>query len=126
MLVWSFAFLVSFTTSFLYALWLYWFDRYEREPLPLLLGLFVWGAVVAAGGALVLNHALALVILDWTHSESLTQSANASVVAPLVEESLKGLAVLLALLTFPREFDSWLDGMIYAGMVALGLSLIHI
>ena len=39
-----------------------------------------------------------------------------------MEEGLKGLAVLLVFLFFHREFDSVLDGIIYAGVTALGFA----
>ena len=36
---------LSFAPMFLYACILWWFDRYEKEPLPLLVAAFLWGAV---------------------------------------------------------------------------------
>ena len=42
--------------------------------------------------------------------------------APPVEEILKGLAVLLVYLIFRSEFDSVLDGIVYAGITALGFA----
>ena len=39
-----------------------------------------------------------------------------------MEETLKGLAVLVVFLVFRREFDSVLDGIIYAGVAALGFA----
>jgi len=57
-----------------------------------------------------------------TGSEVATELATGSLVAPPVEESLKGLAVLLVFLLFRREFDSTLDGIVYAGITALGFA----
>ncbi len=45
----------AFVPAFLMAMFVYWLDRYEKEPLALLGGAFFWGAVVAAGGAFVIN-----------------------------------------------------------------------
>ena len=49
------AFIVSlffaFVPAFIMAMFIYWLDRYEKEPLALLGAAFFWGAVVAAGGA---------------------------------------------------------------------------
>jgi hypothetical protein len=42
-----------------------------------------------------------------------------------VEESLKGLAVLVVFFLFRKEFDSVLDGIIYAGITALGFAAIE-
>jgi len=114
--------LIGFATSLLFAYILYWLDRYEKEPLVLLGGVFVWGAVVAAGSAFIINTALGLGIYVFTGSNAATDLATGSFVAPLVEESLKGLAVLGVFLLFRREFDSVLDGIIYAGVAALGFA----
>lgn len=119
-------FLVSvffgFIPMFVFAWFVYWLDRYEKEPKILLGGVFVWGAVVAAGVAFVVNTVLGLGVYFVTGSETITEFATGSLVAPPVEEILKGLAVLLVFLIFRREFDSILDGIVYAGIVALGFA----
>jgi RsiW-degrading membrane proteinase PrsW (M82 family) len=114
--------LIGFFTALLYAYVLYWLDRYEKEPLLLLGGVFIWGAVIAAGSAFIINTFLGLGIYIFTNSSVLTDLATGSIVAPLVEETLKGLAVLSVFLVFRREFDSILDGIIYAGVAALGFA----
>ena len=43
-------------------------------------------------------------------------------IAPVIEEILKGLAVVLVFLIFRKEFDSALDGIVYAGVTALGFA----
>jgi len=57
-----------------------------------------------------------------TGSEATADIATGSISAPLVEEGLKGFAVLLVFLFFQREFDSILDGIVYAGIAALGFA----
>jgi len=120
------AFLASlffgFAPMFLFAYILYWLDRYEKEPIPLLIGVFAWGMVVAAGGAYVLNTIFDITIFSVTGSETASKLATGSFSAPLVEEGLKGMAVLLIFLIFRREFDSVLDGIVYAGIAALGFA----
>jgi protease PrsW len=113
---------IGFAFSLLFACMLYWLDRYEKEPLRLLGGVFLWGAVVAAGSAFLINTMLGLGIYVFTGSNVATDLATGSVVAPLVEETLKGLAVLGVFVIFHSEFDSVLDGIIYAGVVALGFA----
>ena len=49
------AILVSFGAAFLFARFLLWFDRYEKEPFWLVLGVFLWGALIAGGGAFLIN-----------------------------------------------------------------------
>jgi RsiW-degrading membrane proteinase PrsW (M82 family) len=114
--------LIGFFTSLVFAYILYWLDRYEKEPLLLLGGVFLWGAVVAAGSAFIINTLFGLGIYVFTNSSVLSDLATGSLVAPLVEETLKGLAVLAVYLVFRSEFDSVLDGIIYAGVAALGFA----
>lgn len=120
------AFLVSlffaFVPAFLMAMFVYWLDRYEKEPLPLLGAAFFWGAVIAAGGAYIINTVFGIGIYALTGSGDVADQATASLVAPFVEEGLKGLAVLIVFLFFRKEFDSVLDGIIYAGIAALGFA----
>jgi RsiW-degrading membrane proteinase PrsW (M82 family) len=120
------AFLASlffgFVPMFIFAYILYWLDRYEKEPIPLLIGVFAWGMLVAAGGAYVLNTAFGITVFTVTGSEAASEIATGSISAPLIEEGLKGMAVLLVYLIFRREFDSILDGIVYAGIAALGFA----
>lgn len=106
----------------LFAWLLYYLDRYEKEPLKLLVGVFLWGAVIAAGAAFAINSLTGFGVLLLTRSEFTSQVAISTLVAPLVEETLKGAAVLAIYLLFKSEFDSPLDGIIYAGIAALGFA----
>lgn len=113
--------LLSFVPALLYASIVYWLDRYEKEPKRLLIGVFLWGAFVATTGAIiysVLLEAPLSLFLD----EMSADLAGSVLIAPLVEESLKGIAVLLVFLIFRREFDSILDGIVYASITALGFA----
>jgi len=114
--------IIGFSTALFFASILYWLDRFEKEPLLLLGGVFLWGAIVAAGSAFIINTTLGIGVFMFTGSDLATDLATGSIVAPLVEESLKGLAVLIVFLIFRREFDSVLDGIIYAGVAALGFA----
>lgn len=116
------SFIIGFGTALVFASIVYWLDRYEKEPLLLLGCVFIWGAVVAAGSAFIINTLLGVGIFIFTNSEVATDLATGSLIAPLIEEILKGLAVFGIFLFFRREFDSVLDGIIYAGITALGFS----
>ncbi len=120
------AFLVSacfsFIPAFLMGVFVYWLDRYEKEPLALLGGTFIWGAVIAAGGAYIVNTVFGVGVFALSGSEDLADQTTAALVAPFVEEGLKGMAVLIVFLFFRSEFDSILDGIIYAGITALGFA----
>ncbi len=112
----------AFIPAFFMAAIIYWLDRYEKEPLALLGAAFTWGAVVAAGGAFLINTVFGLGVYALTGSSLAADKATASLIAPFVEEGLKGLAVLLVFLFFRSEFDSILDGIIYAAIAALGFA----
>ena len=116
------SFIIGFGSALLFAYILYWLDRFEKEPLLLLGAVFLWGAVVAAGAAFIINTVLGIGIFVFTGSEAATNLTTGSIIAPLVEETLKGAAVLIVFLIFRREFDSVLDGIIYAGVAALGFA----
>jgi RsiW-degrading membrane proteinase PrsW (M82 family) len=112
----------GFMPMLVYAWFVYWLDRYEKEPVHLIGIVFVWGAVVAAGAAYFINTILGIGVYLFTESERLAELTTGSLVAPVVEESLKGLAVLGIFLLYRIEFDSVLDGIIYAGITALGFA----
>ena len=112
----------GFAPMFFFACILYWLDCYEKEPILLLGAVFLWGMIVAAGGAYILNTSFGVAVFILTGSESASDLVMGSISAPLVEEGLKGMAVLLVFLIFYREFDSILDGIIYAGVAALGFA----
>ena len=120
------AFLVSlffgFVPMFLFAAFVYWLDRYEKEPKLLLGAAFFWGVVIAAGGAYILNTAFGIGIFMLTGSEGAADVGTTSIVAPIIEEFLKGFAVAIVFVLFYKEFDSILDGIIYGGTVALGFA----
>jgi RsiW-degrading membrane proteinase PrsW (M82 family) len=98
-----------------------WLDRYEAEPTSLLAFAFAWGAGVATFGALVINTASVHAI----QSSGGDPTIGAVVVAPVVEESLKGIAVLFILLARRREFDGIVDGIVYAGLVGIGFAFVE-
>ncbi len=49
------SFLAGLLPMLFFAWLLYRFDRFEREPFTLLAAVFTWGAVIAAGFALIIN-----------------------------------------------------------------------
>ena len=107
---------------FLYAWFLYYLDRYEKEPGRLLAGMFLWGMLIAASAAYLINSVSSIGIYLFTQSNLATQLATSALIAPLVEETLKGTAVLIVFILFKPEFDSLLDGIVYAGIAGLGFA----
>ena len=92
-----------------------WLDRYEPEPKIFLALAFGWGALVATGGALVVQ----------TVSQALGgggEATSAVLVAPITEEAGKGLFVVLLLWLRRHVIDGLLDGLVYAGIVGIGFA----
>ncbi|MBO0722217.1 MAG: PrsW family intramembrane metalloprotease [Blastocatellia bacterium] len=93
-----------------------WLDRYDPEPPEKLIFAFVWGAVIAVFVAGIANSKV-----QATFGETLAVIVS----APIVEEGAKGLCVLIVALFFRDDFDSVVDGIVYAGVVALGFATVE-
>jgi protease PrsW len=93
-----------------------WLDRYDPEPPGRLIFAFVWGAVIAVFISGIANSLVAYAFGD----------TMASIVsAPIVEEGAKGVGLLIIALSFRKDFDSVVDGIVYAGVVALGFATVE-
>lgn len=94
------------------AVW--WFDRYDREPLHLVAGVFVWGAlaapVIAVFGCALLGAVCGL-----------GPTAVAGWLGPLVEELAKAAGVVLVVV-LSDEFDNPTDGLVYGTASGLGFA----
>ena len=90
-------------------------DRHEREPFGLMLGMLLWGAAVAAPLASALND----LVLSWTTARALVPI----LAAPLVEETAKGLGLLVLLGLVPHEIDDTLDGLVYGAVIGIGFAM---
>ena len=103
---------------FLYLIW--WLDRYDREPVAVLLGTFAWGATGAVLLSLILSTIL-LGILSSVVSPVTAGSVGAVVIAPLIEEPMK--ALVLIPLCLRRDFDNTTDGFVYGAAAGLGFGM---
>ncbi|GAB4545017.1 MAG: PrsW family intramembrane metalloprotease [Anaerolineales bacterium] len=112
----------GFVPMFIFAAFVYWLDRYEKEPIALLGAAFFWGVIIATGGAFIINTVFGIGIYVFTGSETAAEFGTASIVAPIVEEFLKGLAVAIVFFLYRKEFDSVLDGLIYGAVAGLGFA----
>jgi len=110
----------------IYASILWWLDRWEKEPLHLLAAAFIWGFIPSALIALI-----AQIILGFPTSAVFGEHGlgyelfSGSVIAPITEEGVKAIAVLLVFIVFYREFDSLLDGIIYGSLAGFGFAAIE-
>ena len=115
----------GFVPMFLFAAFVNWLDRYEKEPKLLLGAAFLWGVIIAGGGAFILNTAFGIGVYAITGSEGAAEFGTTSIAAPIIEEALKGLAILAVFLMFRHEFDSVLDGVVYGAVTAMGFAAIE-
>ncbi|GEL17456.1 PrsW family intramembrane metalloprotease [Pseudonocardia asaccharolytica] len=98
-----------------------WIDRWEPEPPRLLLVAFLWGAGFAALSALLINSS-AMYAADQLLGRGRADVVGGAIIAPFVEEGLKGLFLVGLLVFRRREFDGIVDGVVYAGLVATGFA----
>ena len=98
-----------------------WLDRFESEPTRYLVGAFLWGALVAAVLAALFNTS-AIAVIEATTDPEAALATTAVLVAPVAEEALKGVLVLLVWWFLRHEFDGITDGMVYAGVCAAGFA----
>ncbi|WP_419183781.1 PrsW family glutamic-type intramembrane protease [Streptomyces albidus (ex Kaewkla and Franco 2022)] len=100
-----------------------WIDGVEPTPWRNHLFAFAWGACAATLVALLANS----LATDWL-SASVADSPGhadmlgATVIAPIVEETAKGTAVLLLFVFRRRDFDGVISGIALAGITATGFA----
>jgi protease PrsW len=97
-----------------------WLDRYEAEPAGYIVFAFLWGALVAVVGAFFLNTFGLKMLVEARWTDPL--ETGAVYLAPVTEETLKGLGILLIYLFRRREFDGIIDGIVYAGLIGAGFA----
>jgi protease PrsW len=93
-----------------------WLDRYDPEPPGRLIFSFLWGAIVAVFISYYVNT---------TFGYLFGGAAVPIISAPIIEEGTKGICLLVLLWFFRRDFDSVVDGIVYAGVVALGFATVE-
>jgi len=103
---------------------IYILDLFEREPLSLIIGAFLWGGVIAIGLAVVINTSL-IEVLAKLFGASFAQQWGAALVAPPVEETVKYLGVVTIFLIARSEIDDLFDGFVYGAIIGLGFAAVE-
>ncbi|HEY5835369.1 PrsW family intramembrane metalloprotease, partial [Streptomyces sp.] len=100
-----------------------WLDHVAPSPWQNVVFAFSWGSCAATLVALFANEYGAK-LLGSTFSASPTQTDEwgATFVAPLVEETAKGAAILLLFLFRRRHIESLVDGIVLSGLAATGFA----
>ncbi|OLP18366.1 hypothetical protein BST81_11200 [Leptolyngbya sp. 'hensonii'] len=111
--------------TFLYAWIVRQVDRFEKEPVGYLIAAFAWGALPAIILALILQIALQVPTSILLGESLSAEFVSTAVNAPVTEEILKGLAVAIIYLTRRREFDGWVDGIVYGATAGFGFAYVE-
>lgn len=102
----------------------YLLDLYEREPLSLLAGAFLWGALAATTLSAYANEGWGLVVARVGGPEFASRW-TAALTAPFVEEVLKAAGIALLAVLAVEEFDDLMDGFIYGALCGLGFAVVE-
>jgi protease PrsW len=107
----------------LYVMLVLWIDRYEAEPLWMLATAFLWGALVAAFFAFLLNTVLGVIVALLADNAEAGEVFSTVISAPIVEETAKALILMVFFIWWRDEFDGVIDGIVYAALVGLGFAM---
>jgi protease PrsW len=116
------AVVATLVPALLYAAFIVLLDIREREPMRLLVFGLLWGALIAAAAAFILNTGI-FVVAATAFGTEIGEFLSIVIFAPFIEELAKagGLLVLFAL--FRREFHNVTDGIVYGGLIGIGFGL---
>ena len=114
---------LGFVPMIVWTACLWWIDHWEREPWYLIMAAFAWGAVPSV----VLAYFSQMFIASRMYSADVfydpqIEAKMAVVVAPVTEEILKALALLIIVIFRRRDIDSLMDGFIYGAAVGFGFA----
>jgi len=122
---------LSSATSLIPILILWYLDRRERESPYAFASAFLWGGLIATTVALPLNTAAIMAVTQWLEQfpelgEMLGPDAammiGAPLAAPIIEETTKGIGIVLLFWLLRDEFDNVRDGFIYGALIGVGFN----
>ncbi|MEW6143394.1 MAG: PrsW family intramembrane metalloprotease [Thermodesulfobacteriota bacterium] len=103
--------------ALLFFIW--WVDQYDREPLKYVFASFLWGGLGAIAFSILGTEAGIRMLGGFVNSTGF--DFPAVVLAPFIEEFMKGLIVFF-LLRY-RHFDNVTDGLVYGAASGLGFGM---
>ncbi len=99
----------------------FWYkDKYEREPIRLVLKMFIWGSTIAIVVAVFLEVLIICILTSLIPPEVLGVIFPI-VIAPLVEEYAKGRGIVR--LRKNPEYEGMMDGIVYGVAIGAGFGL---
>jgi RsiW-degrading membrane proteinase PrsW (M82 family) len=117
--------------SMLPILILWFLDRRERESPYGFAAAFLWGGLIATTVALPFNTAAIMAVTEWLEQfpelgarlgPDAAMMIGAPLSAPIVEETTKGLGIVLLFWLLRGEFDNVRDGFIYGALIGAGFN----
>ena len=96
-------------------------DYYEREPFRFIAAMFMWG-IFATSIAFFMNTTFSL-LLGLVLSSGVASLVIAVLVAPVVEETAKGMGLLI--ISGHHEFNGVFDGILYGFAIGMGFAAIE-
>ena len=110
---------------------LWYLDRRERETAWLFAAAFLWGGLIATTIAIPVNTTVIYVIGQWLEGNAALKEMlgpdaalmiGAPLSAPLVEETAKGIGIVLLFWLMRSEYDNVRDGFVYGALVGAGFN----
>lgn len=112
---------IAIVPMFFYLFLIWQFDRYDREPISLVLLNYFWGAV----GAVFLAYIGTNYLLDFfnifINNPQTMDYVQSFFAAPVVEEITKGAFLFFTIKNL--KFDNLTDGIVYGGAIGLGFGM---
>jgi len=119
-ITWGVLVFLSFLPPLLYTIWIRNTERCHREQWKPIFLCFLWGATIAIVASLILEIILEIPLTYSLSRGEMTPFLVTVVIAPVVEEFTKPLA--LHLKSVKSNLDELEDGLIYGAVAGLGFS----
>jgi RsiW-degrading membrane proteinase PrsW (M82 family) len=119
-LTWVLLVFLSFLPPLIYTIWIRDTERCHRQQWVSIFICFIWGSTIAVAAALVLEIVLQIPLTNSYSLHEITPFLVTIVVAPVVEEFTKPLA--LGLKAVRKHLTELEDGLIYGAVAGLGFS----
>lgn len=107
--------------AFALILYIWWKDKYQREPFSQIAKGFLYG-IISAGIALFLETSVAFFYLVPDNPTTLLQAAWKAFIGAAIPEELAKLLMLWLLLRGNKYFDERFDGIVYAVSIGMGFA----
>jgi len=120
LVTWGLLIFLSFLPPLLYTIWIRNGERYNREQWKPIFLCFIWGATIAVVASFILENIFELPFTYSLSDAEMTPFLAAIVIAPVIEEFTKPLALRLKSVRY--NLDELEDGLIYGAVAGLGFS----